>query len=1831
MTLAGDGIAPGTRIESISGSSTGLQTVTLSQALGSSVLGFSSKAEIGKAGETTLLLATPDSRIQVGAAITGEGIKAGTVIADYKPATGVITLSQPLDAVPSAIVASGVRSQAGNVLTLGSARGLAPGMVVTGDGVAAGTVITAVVGNNVALSTVPTGAVLGFVASSPLSIGGSLNSIAIPAGAIRGINGTGGNNGNSLLPYLTDGEGLAGFSGQSANLNGNVNPIMAPGGRGGDGGHGSSGVPVNYELVKDVKEATVEFAAQTAEAAAVLVNLPFPDAAEGAALIAATIEAGISMAKAITDSTEWIKGMEQGTRARGGDGGEGGGGGAGAEFFGGGSGGSGGNGGPGGLSHTEGGSGGAGGGGGGGGFGAGGGSGGAGGLGGPTGFALAGDPGEGGSAGFGAGGGSAGDGSGGGGGSGYGGAIFVRGDGATGGVLTITGNALFRNNYVLAGSSTNGGEAGQAAGTDLFIMKGGDVTLRPGAGKTIRFEGSIADDSAASIDGASWASGNGADLRIEGPGLVQFAGTNTYSGKTIIAGGTLEAVLDEGIHPDSSIVFRGSGQIGSTTNLLQPHLSAGVLLLTGEVTRRVGSVVPGQIAWDGAGGFAAGSSEMLTINFGRTSDSPTTGQTVLWGSSYLSTTSTLVFGSEYGLGSVEWMNNINLNGQTGNVVVFDSQQEIDSKKVDDVAYIRGNVTNGALRVGDTGYSGTLYLTGQNALTGITVKEGTVSTENGQTPGRLFDPNQPGTIQIEADARLLLFGNEKVASMQIDSGGILATMANTTLTATAPINNVGVLTLGGNLDSTSSITNRNGGVLSQLGTVSGTTITNESGARWSQGRLQVSLTDSVLNDNATITATNGVTNDGDWSVTGTQAITTPSLTGSGTFALQGLMLNGEDRKTTLTLSQSGDSTFAGKLTGDGALSKLGEGALTLTGRHTFTGGLTIGAGKVITDASVGGGTLADTLTIQVAQSAALLVGAADTVGAISNSGTFTVNAPYAVSSMANTATGVAHLNAPLTSAATISNASGGTINQTADITATGVMTNHGTVNVTGARTLNVAGLSGAATGRFVTAASSDQLTINQIGDSTFDGSLTGSGSIVKEGAGRLALSRTNGVDLAGTLRINAGTIALEAPDILAQTLKVEINRANSTVGTLELALGDQRISQLSGEGILSLGRNRLTVLGNSDFTGTVTGTGILDVRGQSFRVSSDVSSKEAGSVFNVGSTTADPAGAASPVVTVAGGATLDFPTVSLQPKSTLVVENQGKVLTGTITVTDQSTLEIHALAAVQTQTVMVSGNESRLMLDGSLSTQSVTINTPGSTRATVSQLHLGNTPGMRLEASSTSVTGGMILGNGGIRGTVAMNERSWLAPGNSPGVAQFEQLSLNGGSTTEIEIAPASPGGRTAGVDHDQLVLGGQLRLSGDSRLLLQPFAGGSVGPGEIITIFAVAPGQVSGRFGSAENQGVGNLVLNLGTGSLIGLGSETQGEFIARVARNPNQQSILNGLNASNTGGVAQFYGGRLLERLATAGISSAATNGIFTRFSPEPHAAWLDMSRDSLIFSAPSIVEDLGKTHPEMTVGLATSQRTTGVEPGYADYRIRANRLVLGISGQQDGTYVRAHLIPEDVSVSSPMLRGTGNGVAGGLSIARELSWARGLHLMGRFAFAEHSSHADRATNAGEATARQISSSGSLIGLGLGHVAQLGQSTLRTEASLLGYSVRTDEFTEANQTSAYDALTVLPGKRSGSAFSVGASLGGAVSEQVDYRFGARVVSLSGDRQHDVAARVNTEQSVFSVKGLGLASTQYSLNAGLGYKLSKQSSLSVEIGTAGSSNYQSQLNFRMSF
>jgi fibronectin-binding autotransporter adhesin len=2105
MTITGQGVPANTTVTAVNG-----DVVTLNNVLPSSVTSFSTRSVIGTVGGTTIQLSAPDARIQVGSSISGDGIPPGTKVDAYDPSTGLVTLSNPLTSVPESIVASGVLGRNGNTLTLASVAGLRVGMVVTGEGIADNTSITAINASTgvVTLSEATTGEVTALVASSPLSVGGSLNGLT-PTG-VTGDNGRNGRNANSVLPYLTDGEGLDGENAQGGNRNGNQTTTNAPGGRGGDGGNGSNGVPFNYTLIKDTKKAAAEFAEKVTEASAAFANAPFPSFATGAALITASIAKGITLAASIAEGVEWVRGLADGSRARGGAGGAGGAGGDGSEFFGGGAGGSGGTGGAGGLPHTQGGDGGDGGDGGTGGFGAGGGSGGAGGAGGPTGFALRGGDGEGGSAGFGAGVGTSGDGTGGGGGSGFGGAIFLRGDGSSGANLTITGNALFRDNVALAGSSNNEGEAGQSAGSDIFIMRGAQLTLSPGVGKTIRIEGGIADNSAASIDGAPWASGNGADVRIAGGGLVQFAAENTYSGKTIIQGGTLEAAFGEGLHNDSSVVFNGS----QYSALANPHVNAGVILLSEDVFRRVGAIVPGQISWNGAGGFAAGVEEGVTINFGRTSNSPGSGQTVLWGSSYLTTESTLVFGSEYGTGSIEWMNAINLQGHTGNVVVFDSQQLIDGVPVEDVAYMRGNITNGSLRVGAAGYNGELYLTGTNSLTTLTVVEGKVSTQNASQAGRLFDSTAGGTAVVQAGGQLWLYGAEKINSLDVQEHAAMVTMDGVDIN-TGAIVNAGVMTLMGSTTATS-MTNSQTGVFSHLDNISASTVVNQAEGRWDQGLFQISASSFIVNDHANITATTSVTNDGVWRVMGEQEITTAQLLGSGNFVLQNLTVDEQARQAELTVNTSNSSTFAGVISGGGAFVKSGVGALTLNNTHTFTGGLFVDAGTVITS---GNGRFEDGLRIEIADRATLVAGTEDTVGAVVNRGTYAVNANQVVGSLTNQEIGVIGLEADVVSTANVNNSGtinvtggrmirttgfdgavsgrvnlsastdtlkieqsgdsiyagqihgdgklvkdgagvltltgantfsggliveeggldtsgGGTLSDTLDITvlssgnfvagandtvgsmtnhggytikpavvhnisslansgevslegmlisrsvvsntSTGVLnlsgnltanesvtnsgrinvsgnrtlisggfqgdgvtniddrsqltvqqnasstysgviqgdggllktgtgtltltgnntfaggltvgqgtldttgggtlsdsgvitvnagatftagtpdtvgavtnngtfnmlanmvsvgnvTNNGALNVTGQRTMTTTGLDGLRTGSVNIATSGDRLTLIQTSNTSFAGTVQGDGTLVKEGAGTLSLDRGSVADVGinlgegGSLIINDGTVALLSGGFLAETMSVTINSSEDRVGTLSLVSGNQRITNLSGAGNLALGSNRLTVLGTSAFTGSVSGTGTLDIRQGAFEVTNNVVSSDPSSVFSVGGNDAS-----NPSVSVSSNATLSFPTVDLLNGATLVVQPQALVTSTDVNINTLAELEIRQGGEVQTTNVTLNGIDSRLTVVGSLSADNISIDTGAENRNDAAVLHLGNSTGSfsgSVDSNQTSVRGGLISGVGVMTGTVEMNEYSWLAPGNSPGVVSFENLTLSANSSTEIEIAPRPVGNRVAGVDFDQVVVSGQLQIGGNSQMTLLPFTGGEVEAGEVIPIFSVVPGNVRGQFASITNAGVGNVVFNLGTGSVIGLGASTSEQFTSSVARTANQKAMLDGLNVSGSGGVSQFYGGRLLERLAVAYVTGVNTDVIFSRSSPEVYSAWIDQARDSLVYSAPSIVDDLGKVDLGATVSLYSEDRATGSHSAYSSYGFRTKGVSVSYGARYKNLNWRAHFASEDTNFSSDFLNGQGNGYSAGVSLAYDLGMNNGLHAITRISVMDKSSSMTRNALEGISSVRDAKSSGSLIGVGIGYVGSVGNHRLQVEGQVMSYTAKMGELRESNSTSQYDRINVSSQRRSGSAVMLSTALLGKFDEKTDYSIGARVLSYGGNRGHQVTSRMSTEDVPFTVSGVGLNKSQWALNAGVSYKPTSQDTFSVLLQSMGSVGHSARLSYSRSF
>ncbi len=1150
MTITGNGIESGTTITNISGN-----TVTLSNTINSSAttLSFDGTLPVATSGGTTIQLAATDSRLAVGMTITGSGIPTGAKITSIN-SDGVITIDQALTAVPSEISVNNVVSSGTNSVTVVSTAGLSVGLVLTVNGVPTGT-ISSISGTTVNYTPL----------TGTYGTGGEMNanSTHVPTNstAVAGSTPTAGKDGFANWAGMHTGEGQAGTNG-AAGVDATTTSYQS-GGNGSKGGNGSDGAPYNTELITLIKFDIKDITQSYAEASAALATFP-PQVATSVVKVALAVTDALLLANDIYKQVVWFENLNDGLVGKGGAGANGGTGGDGSDFYGGGTGGDGGTGGKGAFNYIDGGQGGNGGNGGTGGFGAGGGSGGASGAAGSTGNGTEGNAGTGGLAGFAGGVGSNGDGLYGGGGSGFGGAIFVR----NGGSLTISGDSLFSNNYAFAGSSNNFGTAGQSAGSDIFMMKGSNVLLSPGVGKTIRIEGTIADDSQASFSTASYASGDGATLRVGGGGLVQLLGANTYSGATQIEGATLEADIGVGINNNSHISFKGAGVLNTDTtdSSITPLVNAGVLMTSGTITRRV-DIWPNSISWAGAGGFAASSADGLTLNFGAITSS--VGQTLLWNSSAITNNSVITFGSSYALGAVTMLNDININGSTANVAVFDSVANSNL----DYARLSGKLTNGSLQIGDAGYNGLLYLTGDSELTKLTVNSGTVSTLFGtganQVSGNLSSASVATNIDVNNGGIVILAADENLGIINVSSGSGFQTLGNIKFTA---LNNSGI-SIANQITTTNNIVNN--GSMQINGVSSVGSITNNPNSifkLYNNITVSSSLTNSASGGNYGFNqlgdiTTNTLINNGTWNIYGdlvnnpnnTRTITTTSLTGTGTFNLvtDTTVTNGSTGS--LKIVQSGTSTFDGTIAGTGSVEKAGVGALSISAAQTFTGGLNVTGGTFQT---LTNGTLADTLAVHVSKDATFVAGVTDTVGSVSvdaqgsgtNAGTFTMNANMTTQT-SFTNNGILALNANL---------------------ATGTdFTNNGTTTLAADRTITTAGgLTGSTTGIINTATA---LTLIQTGDTTYNGKIQGAGSFVKAGNGNLTLNGTAGnINLTGGTTVNAGTLSAQADNVFASNQAITVTSS----GTLQVT-GIQSVATVTNSGTVNQDANlNVTTLTNN---------------------------------------------------------------------------------------------------------------------------------------------------------------------------------------------------------------------------------------------------------------------------------------------------------------------------------------------------------------------------------------------------------------------------------------------------------------------------------------------------------------------------------------------------------------------------------------------------------------------------------------------------------------------------
>lgn len=1731
-----------------------------------------------------------------------------------------------------------------------------------------------------------------FKVYSPLSVGGSMNNITSPDEdaevAESGVSA------NWLASFFNEGEGVDGTNGAPA-----PDADDGHGFNGGDGGNGSDGQPINVFLMYDLATAIagtvtagMDISLASAELAGALSPDPVvglavgvPDPVEIAAASLGMSKATIDLTVAIADLTlatvnvgYWASQLGQGLAGLGGAGGDGGEASGGADFFGGGTGGAGGDGGDGAISISDGGDGGTGGRGGDGGFGAGGGQGGAGGEAGENGYAAGGDPGDGGFAGFGAGEGANGNGMRGGGGSGLGGAIFVR----EGGSVVIQGNSLFELNYVAGGSTTSElGEAGMSAGSDLFMMKGANVRLEPGAGNEIRFEGDIADDSLATNDGFMNSAGDGADITIAGAGgLVVFNGENTYSGNTILEGASLTAEVGVGVNDSSLIRFNGAG-VSTTVSDATGGLSLGTVgtfLLQDDYIRRAG-LDPAETAWTGSGGFASGVAGETVVNLGQLDAETGDGQDLTWsedGFFVMSSTTgagmngTLTFGSELAIGGIRFTNDVDLNGfdgsgagTIGRVAVFNTGSVASS-----YATLSGDWTDGGLLVGDaasgSSYDGTLFMTGTNTLSELLLANGRLSTYSSEgEAGQLMAT--ASNITVYADSNLDTFGTETLTSATVLDSGTWAA-AGVTETTGSIVNGGTIYVLGANA-SAESFGGSSYDLETALTSTLGLTYLDDDFAEWNGvmtvGGNVTNTQTASFGQFGTMTVSGAVANAGSWIGMGTLSVT-------GDLSNSGLLMH--------------DAQEAGKLAVDGDLGN--------TGTWTSFGILNV-EGDLTNDGQL------------------VLTGTGDVTGDLTNEDALT-------------------LDGTLTVGSDMSNTASAALMQSGDITVVGNVANAGTWNTQNDATITAATLSG--DGDFLLASLAEQevttegvtettlvegdatqLSLNLSDDSSFDGVFEGAGDLAKQGDGILALSQDQ--LFSGELHVEEGSVVANATmsddlDIVvdqgafytanvadtvasvrnAGTFTLASNADFTTVqgfrngspNTLNMAadVTTQNGSfQNDGRTVVS-GERTLTIGAADGVTTGLTGSADGDFEiavGYGLTINQDGDTTYSGEISRLGDTSGYFAKAGDGVLTVSG----------LMSVLDIRIQEGSLALDGAYIVDENAGIAISEAAYL----VLVSGDQSIDSLSGEGFVElggnnldirkggafSGTINGKGIVQVQTGDFEIGGTltssseeSEFVVQAASTtrvgssgtldvevlSVDGILELGGGDakvvaesatvtgfLRGSGTIDARTTIAggnlnPGSSPGMLSFAALTLGDGSTTTLDVDEAGSAA-VAGDDYDRLNVeaGGTFVIDDGAALVLVENDASDLG--ETTQLLSFDELAVTGYFETASTNVITGGVMNLATGNLVGLGGRTLSQLEA-LSTTTNERAMYDGLLVNDAGGVAQFYGGRFVENLTAAWANDGDLDAVFERASPEVYAGLGASAQAAALNGGPKWID--GFVGERGTQGSFVDISNTSLAADdhsstQMAFGVKSANATAGFNQTVgDDLAVMVSLGSASTDLNGDYMDGTGNGLTAGVALfgkvpnSSGLSWAVGLR---------HSAltlDGTRATNNGLVSFEDVDASATQVSIGLEYQGGSDQTDIGLRGSLTFGSSSSDGFSEmAGASNPLDAMAVSAVDDDYSQFDFGIRLGTQVSAMTGM-FGEVDVSIPlGNSVNGIAASYDAGQGAFAVNSRGLDATSFAASVGIDQKISETGTLSVSLGATNSwtkeADFKASLSARFQF
>ncbi|MDO9488637.1 MAG: autotransporter-associated beta strand repeat-containing protein, partial [Sphingomonadaceae bacterium] len=505
-----------------------------------------------------------------------------------------------------------------------------------------------------------------------------------------------------------------------------------------------------------------------------------------------------------------------------------------------------------------------------------------------------------------------------------GGTLRIR----SGGILYLSGSG--NGTYDLLGGALEIGgtslRANYGSGTGSYALNLGGGTIRTiGSALVAPVNATLLAGTQSTIDtnglGTSWSgvlSGSGG-LTKAGAGTLTLSAANSFTGPTTIGGGTLALSGAGSIASSSGLLDNGVFDISATTlGASIASLSGSGRVETGLRTLQVGAdnsstafsgtIVNGGVGWQASyGRFQKLGTGTLTLD----------GATISGGESYVTGGAIAQTGGQtainylaVGTGTTSGVGNVGALNVSGGSLTFGT----------------------GLQVGDFGGSGTVNQTGGQVI---------VQPDCGD-PARcaLFNiGNQGGTgvYNISGGSLTLTsgsFGLGRNSSNNPASSGTLNLSGSGLVDLTAGFITIGNwLAVNGTTTPGSGVINQTGGTL-RIGSATNLYLSGSGNGTYNLlgGALEIGGTSLNANYNG---------HGGSYQLN----------LGGGTVRASGTALTATVNATLLDDTQSTiDSnglgvTWAGVLSGDGALAKAGAGTVTLTGSNSYAGGTTISGGTL----------------------------------------------------------------------------------------------------------------------------------------------------------------------------------------------------------------------------------------------------------------------------------------------------------------------------------------------------------------------------------------------------------------------------------------------------------------------------------------------------------------------------------------------------------------------------------------------------------------------------------------------------------------------------------------------------------------------------------------------------------------------------------------------------------------------------------------------------------------------------------------------------------------------